>query len=145
MPKTQEDLYRIIKEVGFPLCEAIANGIQKAVTLYPYADIAANGELVLEYLYEEKDDFQEFADIFPDLCERYGIKHLDAEKEYVSQEIKIINSQEIRRVVFNVNPDDLDRLLMNVSEVYIGYRNQGQQGGSILLLANPLLEAYKME
>jgi hypothetical protein len=130
-----------LDKVGSYLCNAISNGIANSEN-YPRAYIKANGALVIECT-EHQSEFQAFAEIFPVLCDQYKLDKLSSEGgNYWSKEVVTLDSQEICTFTFNIAPEQMDNLLLAESESYQGYRN-AHGAGSILLLANPLLKAYK--
>lgn len=134
MPKHLDD-------IEFDLCAAIANGIDHADT-YPNAHVKMNGALAIE-CEKNIDKLQAFAELFSNLCQQNNIPRLPSpEGHYWSKTVHVVDAQEIHTFTFNITPEDMDNLLMIESENYQGYRN-AQGSGSILLLANPLLKAYK--
>lgn len=130
-----------LDEIGLALCKAISNGIANSEN-YPKAHIKENGALVIECT-EHQHQFLAFAEIFPELCDQYHLNKLSPDPgNYWSKEDVTFESQKICKFTFNVAPEQMDNLLLAESEDYQGYRN-ANGSGSILLLANPLLKAYK--
>ncbi|WP_232220701.1 hypothetical protein, partial [Legionella tunisiensis] len=130
-----------LNNVASDLCTAINNGIENSSN-YPIAYIAINGALVIECEHNI-DKFKAFADIFPEMCSQYQIDKLPETNVYCTQKEILRNDRELCILTFNISPEQFDNLLMAELDRYAGYRNFKGAGGSILLLANSLLEAYK--
>jgi hypothetical protein len=128
-----------LDEIGFPLCNAIQNGIKNNPG-YP----VRNGALSIQCVDNIKE-FQAFATIFSELCERHKIPSLpDAETYSIWNDSLSVLGQPQCKFIFNISPDDFDKLLMVESDAYQGYRNSNG-AGSILLLADPSRDAYKKD
>lgn len=127
--------------ISFPLCDAIQNGIKNEQG-YPRAYIEQNGALSIECVDDIKG-FQSLATIFPELCEQHQIARLPGAETYSAWSDGLSKQGKPQcKITFNITPDDFDRLLMIESRAYQGYRNSSGSG-SILLLADPLRDAYK--
>ncbi len=133
---------KLNKTLGFNFLEAISNGM-KENTNYPSASIQEPGGYFCITVIagkKENEEFESLIKIFPELCAKYGIPLLPSHNEYTRKRVPQ-GATDLIKYEFFISPNDLDRILMNESDYYRGYRSQG----SVLRLAYPLHEAFKRD
>ncbi|WP_058532837.1 hypothetical protein [Legionella saoudiensis] len=133
---------KLNKTLGFNFLEAISNGM-KENTNYPSASIQEPGGYFCITVIagkKENEEFESLIKIFPELCAKYGIRLLPSHNEYTRKRVPQ-GATDLIKYEFFISPNDLDRILMNESDYYRGYRSQG----SVLRLAYPLHEAFKRD
>ncbi|MCL9684888.1 hypothetical protein [Legionella maioricensis] len=124
--------FNVDKILDFALLKAISKGIAEAEG-YPVATIYRGGFCITcQKTDRENIIFQQLMDIFPDLCRQYNISPLPGRTEFASSRTPA-SATELIKYEFYISLDDLDKILMNVSENYVGYRHSG----SVLRLAEP--------
>ena len=133
---------KLNKILGSNFLDAISNGMNENSN-YPSASIQEPGGyfcITVEAGKEANEEFDQMMKIFPELCAQYGIPLLSNHNEYIRKRVPP-GATDLIKYEFFISPNDLDRILMNESEFYRGYRSTG----SILRLAYPLQEAFKID
>ena len=125
--------------IGFNIINAIKAGLSDHTT-YPVATIKIDGQgrqffcITAELESQATDWFDHLMDAFPRLCEREQINKFPNKSVYAERAVLPKSTgKSLVKYEFYISPLELDKLLLESSPYYLGYRG----GSSILTLLEP--------